>query len=61
MKNMRKQSIILIFITLLLCISIGYALVYTNLKTVGTATINKQTWDVHFENIQVTSGSKTPV
>lgn len=61
MKNMRKQSIILIFITLLVCISIGYALVYTDLKTVGTATINKQTWDVHFENIQVTEGSKTPV
>ena len=61
MKNMRKQTIILIFITLLVCISIGYALVYTNLKTIGTATINKQTWDVHFDNVQVTEGSKTPI
>ena len=60
MKSMRKRSRILIFIILLLSISIGYALLYTDLKFSGTATIQKQTWDVYFDNIQVTPGSKTP-
>jgi len=61
MKSMRRQSKILMFITLILFISIGYAVVHTDLRLLGTTTINKQTWDVHFENIQVTSGSKTPI
>lgn len=47
----------LTFILLLLGISIGYALISSNLNIGGTSSINNPTWDVHWENVQVTSGS----
>ena len=59
MKRMRKNNTIILFVILLLSISIGYALINTNLKINGTANVTKQTWDIHFENIQVTEGSVT--
>ena len=54
MKRMRRNNTIILFVVLLLSISIGYALINTNLKINGTANVTKQTWDIHFENIQVT-------
>lgn len=61
MKTMRKQNRIFLLIVLLLVIGIGYAFVYGDLKIEGIALVKKQSWDVYFDNIQVTQGSKTPV
>lgn len=61
MRSNRKKNRIILLVVLLLVISIGYALVFTDLKIDGILGINKQTWDVHFENIRVKSGSITPV
>jgi len=42
---------------LILFISIGFAYLSTNLNITGSSLIKGNTWDVHFENVQVTSGS----
>ncbi len=57
----KKTKSMLILVLLLLGITIGYAVLSTNLNISGTGTINKPTWDVHWSNINVTSGSVTPV
>ena len=61
MKTMRKRNIIFIFVILLLCISIGFAYINGLLKINGIANVSKQTWDVYFDNVQVTTGSVTPI
>lgn len=53
------KVIILILLLALITLSVGYALLSTNLKIQGTSEISKVTWDVHLENIQVTAGSVT--
>ena len=52
---MKKKKYILFSIILL--ISIGFAYLSTNLNITGSSLIKGNTWDVHFENVQVTSGS----
>ena len=59
MRNRRKNNRMLIFATLLLLISIGFAALAANLKIDGTVNVSKTSWDVHFENVQVTQGSVT--
>ena len=54
--KLKKQKRMLL-ILLLLCITIGYAALTSNLNIVGTSTINNASWDVHWNNIQVTNGS----
>ena len=58
--NKKKTKSMLIVALLLLAITIGYAVISSNLSINGTSIINKPTWDIHFENIQVKSGSITP-
>lgn len=53
-----KNKKILLFL-LILGISIGFAYLSTNLNITGSSLIKGNTWDVHFENVQVTSGSVT--
>ena len=55
MKN-KKQRNSLLLVILLLAVTIGYAVLTTNLKITGTANIKSNTWDVHFENIQNQTG-----
>ena len=57
-KNKRKLNY-MILIIMLLVISIGYAVLSTNLNIVGSGTINNPTWDIHWENVSVESGSVT--
>lgn len=59
MRNKKNSYIIIIALLLLVCIGVGYAALTTQLKINGTSKIEKVTWDVHFENIRVTSGSAT--
>ena len=55
-KNKRKLNYLLVIILLLL-VSVGYAILSTNLNIVGAGNINNPTWDIHWENIVVKSGS----
>ena len=55
-KNKRKLNY-MILIIMILVISIGYAILSTNLNIVGAGTINNPTWDIHWENVVVKTGS----
>ena len=59
MKKSNKKFTLLA-VALLFVISIGYAALSTTLSINGTANIASNSWDVHFANLQVTSGSVTP-
>ena len=52
MKKNKKQRKILMLLILLMAVTIGYALLSTTLKINGTAGIQKNTWDIHWENVQ---------
>ncbi len=54
----RFRTVIMIFV-LLLCMSIGYSYLLTTLNIEGTSNIKANTWDVHWENVNVKSGSVT--
>lgn len=53
----KKKKITTIFLLFLFAITVGYAVISTQLKLDGNVAILKQTWDVHFENVQIKSGS----
>ena len=56
-KKTRRVLIILLLIILLMGVTVGYAILSTNLNINGTSRIKNSTWDVHFQNIAVTNGS----
>ena len=59
MKKINKKVIIL----LILFISIGFAYLSTNLNIIGITNVKGNTWDIHFENVQVlhsVEGNPTP-
>ena len=55
----RKYSYFIIFLIVLLSISTGYAALNSTLIIMGTSAIQKNIWDVHFENLNITEGSVT--
>ncbi len=57
-KNKMNLYLALIF-GLVLFVGVGYAMLTSNLNIFGTTTINKASWDVHFENLRITDGSVT--
>ena len=57
MKNRRKQSKRITFLTLILLITIGFAVLAANLDIQGIINVSKADWDIHLEHIDVTSGS----
>ncbi len=59
MKKKNNGLLLAIAFVVMLGISVGYAAITTTLQINGTSSIGKATWDVHFENISVTSGSVT--
>ena len=60
MKKNRKNGLVVAIVMLLLVgISVGYAAISTTLNINGTSSIGGTTWDVHFENVKVSSGSVT--
>ncbi len=61
MRATKGDRVKLILIAVLLLMGVGYAYLTTNLNINGTANVKKATWDVHFENINVTEGSVTTV
>ncbi len=58
MKKKRRKELykVLLFI-LLITITIGYAVLSTNLKINGFSKINSSNWDIHFANVVVNSNS----
>ena len=54
----KKHSLLLILLLLIVGISIGYAALATTLNINGNTTIEKASWDIHFENLVKTSGSE---
>ena len=56
----RKQdSMKTTILLLIIVIGLGYAILQSNLSINGTSSIDNPTWDVHWENVQVASGSVT--
>ncbi len=54
----QRKKIILVLLLILFCsIGLGYALLQTTLTINGTSKIKGNTWDIHFENLNVTDGS----
>ena len=51
-KNAKKKNKLLVLLTLLLAVTIGYAVLSTTLKINGTAGIKSNQWDIHWENVQ---------
>ena len=58
LKN-KTQIYLIIILSLFLLVGIGYAALSATLKINGQTTINKASWDIHMEDINVTSGSVT--
>ena len=60
-KNKKNKKLLLILI--ILGITVGFALLSTTLNIIGTAGINKNTWDIHWneESIVETQGSVTAI
>ena len=56
-KTQRRQMMKLLLFILLVSISMGYALLRTNLTINGTSKIKGNNWDIHFENLVVSTGS----
>ena len=54
---MRRRYLFTVLIIILLSISLGYALLTTNLNIVGTTIVKDNKWDIYFDNVQVSSGS----
>ncbi len=59
-KFQKKMNIIYILLLIVLAsIGTGYAYIKSNLNINGTANVTAASWDVHFENLNVTTGSIT--
>ena len=51
-REQKIRNIILFTLFSLVFIGVGYAVISSNLKLNGSMTLNKITWDVHFENFE---------
>ena len=51
-----RNNIIIVFV-LLLIISIGFSVLSSNLNIIGNSLVKSNSWDIHFENVQVKEGS----
>ena len=56
---MRQRYLYAVLIIILLTLSLGYALLTTNLNIVGTTVVKDNKWDIYFDNVQVRTGSVT--
>ena len=53
----KKKFLITIILLFVMMIGVGYAILQANLEINGTTKIGSNTWNVHFQNIQISSGS----
>ncbi len=59
-RKQKKRQLYRLLFLFLLCMTIGYAALISDLSINGIAEIANSSWDIHFENIQVKDGSITP-
>ena len=60
MREIKRKSYILpIFALVVVILSVGYAAITSTLNITGTSTITKNTWNIHFQDLSVTSGRET--
>lgn len=52
-----KNKIYIILLIFVCCISIGYAVMNRELTIIGNSEVKSNSWDIHFENVKVKSGS----
>ena len=55
--NKFNRNLLIVVGVIVLFLTVGYALLSANLSINGTSIINNSNWDIHLENVQVTSGS----
>ena len=55
----KKKLLLSILLILILAIGIGYAYLTSNLSISGNTSVSTNSWNIHFENIQVKDGSVT--
>lgn len=58
-RNNKKGLYITLVLLIALIIGIGYAYLASNLSINGSTKMAANSWDIHFENIQITEGSVT--
>ena len=54
---MQRRYILMLFVLIVLGLGLGYASLSTNLNITGTTTLKDNRWNIHLENVQVTTGS----
>ena len=59
MKKSNNKGLITLVLIAVFGISLGYAAISRTLTITGTSGIRNNSWDVHFENVSVTTGSVT--
>ena len=58
MKKTKRRTKYLLLL-LVLFVSVGYAILQSNLTITGTTAIQDAKWDIHWNNVQITEGSVT--
>ena len=62
MKSLKKNNVlIMVLLAITVLMSVGFAVLSTTLNINGTAKVKSQTWDIHFENVNITEGSVTAI
>ena len=56
-REQKRKNVLVLLVVLLCSLGLGYALLRTNLTINGISKIKGNTWDIHFENLNVTDGS----
>ena len=51
MTKYKKRNYLFLLVVILVCISIGYAILTANVRINGFSKIHNNSWDIHFENI----------
>ncbi len=60
MRANKKEKMFSLLFILVLGLGIGYAVLSSNLTIDGTSLFKRATFDIHFEDVNITSGSVTP-
>jgi hypothetical protein len=59
LKRKDNQVVKILFLLLILAVGIGYAYLTSNLSITGATSVAGNTWDIHFANVQIATGSVT--
>ncbi len=57
MRRKKNNKLVLVLVALILFLGLGYALLTQDLTINGTTKVKGNNWDIHFNNVQITTGS----